>query len=311
MIRNVVVILALFACGRASPPPVLGNKSVHDDVDSLVARADAAVEAASILDYTLPLSTTRRSPIHDARELYGKACFRGHAPACWKWLAIETDRHIDPDDQYIDELARHCEKGNLLACRAIAYRPELPRHLFGAAGRDIACTDRESSCDRALLQKECEAGIATSCDYLSKLLGEDQYADTKPPWRQRTDRVSGEGCALGISNECSLGSSDRAHVISRLVLACRYEWIACANAAEFLELKGKILEARDLMERACQRSGEPATCAKLGWRYRTGRFPEPVPGRGHALSARMCQHFHRSSGPKYLCAGYPTPEEDD
>jgi hypothetical protein len=312
VMRGLGVVLALLAGCRTAPPDAVSNTRGSDDVDSLVARADAAVNAAALGDYALPLSTTRRSPIHDASELYGRACLEGHVSSCWKRLSIPMDRIDLPAERpFIDELVRHCESGNLLACRAIYYVEDVPVRLLGAAGRDERCHRLEASCDRALLQHECEAGMPASCEYLSIHLGENKFEVMKSPWFQRADRISLQGCKLGIIVECGMGDRQLELMLPRHKLSCRYDWNACASAAGYIEPSGRIIEARDLMERACQMGARPDTCVELGWRYRAGKFPEPVPARGHALSTRMCPRFEGSDDQAYLCDGYPTPEGDD
>ncbi len=308
MIRFLVVLALLSGC-RATPPDTISHtRKADDDVRDLVRRADRAIAATAVNDYSLPLSSTRRSPIYEATELYGRACLLGHIQACWKRLAIRIGpgrpRSPTIDPRFVETVKRHCEAGDVLSCRAVQGY-QLPGQRLGSIGGDRSCLGDDSRCDRVGLRRECLAGITVSCSILAAL----EY--TKPVqqrrWLLRAHRLADEGCKLGIASDCGTRAPNGDDDLARLSLSCHFDSEACIGAAIIQEKAGKVLDVRDLLERGCQMD-EPTICVYVALKYRDGTLPEPVPGRAHALLKLMCPRYRLGIENDH-CDGYTTAGE--
>ncbi|MBX3158517.1 MAG: hypothetical protein KF773_21285 [Deltaproteobacteria bacterium] len=279
-----ITIVAGCAGGHHREPVVANSKA--PDGKGLVEEADR-LEEAWWFDVREPFAGVDDRAVR-VRALRARACRDGHRPSCWRAGRLE-------------EVRANCAAGHLLSCRAIPRheRPEQQTQddLPGRFGRSILCR-AGVDCEEHLWA-ECRAGFPWSCSNLYYLrhglsVGNNPDEPARDAAMERAIALGRDGCAAGIVHECELARfSDRLaerQAVERTM--CRLGDLCSPHA--WIE-DGRTIEARDLLERACQERRDDFACSVLAKHYLKGRFPEPEPGRGRRLLEWACRRRHGDS----------------
>ncbi|MDB4957200.1 MAG: hypothetical protein JWO36_4769, partial [Myxococcales bacterium] len=196
----------------------------------------------------------------------------------------------------------NCLAGDKPSCRALpSYESNLTFAAPGAAGRSEACRTAAPECDHATLQRECAEGFGASC-HAWRFLGPPDLDALEA----RELPIVVEGCRDGLIDECKALEVTKAGDATRIIAyeqVCKLTHDQCAMVAHAYQRAGASARARDMLERTCQYvADELAACLELADGYRTGKYPEPVPGRGTALRDWACPRL-----PKVVIEGNTFP----
>lgn len=125
----------------------------------------------------------------------------------------------------------------------------------------------------------------------------------------KTSLAAREGCRRKLPDACALVAPDwpAEDRIAALDWNCQVRRSECNRLGAAMLAVGRVDEARNEYERACQYGREPALCLELAQLYRDGKLTEPVRGRGATLLHVACASLEADgdAGDYPECASSP------
>lgn len=236
------------------------------------------------------------------------ACRAGHHPSCWLLLHVATNESAL--EVGLADVISRCGKGDLWSCQAVPpdpAHPLLPQGLPGEQGRILFQKSRAPTDDEAdQLRAECRDGFAYSCRVLA------ERSPDLAERREMHDKMSvaaREGCRRKLPDACALVASDwpADDRLAALDWNCQVRRSKCHRFGAALLAVGRLDDARNEYERACQYGREPRLCLELAELYRDGKLTEPVKGRAATLLHVACASLEADgdAGDYPECAASP------
>jgi hypothetical protein len=249
--------------------------------------AERTLRADAPFDLTFPAQTPPRRDV--ATNALLAACRVGHHPSCWILLHVAANE--DALRVGLADVISQCRKGDLSSCQAIPPLPPhrlLPSGLPGERGRILYQQSRAPTDDEAdQLRGECRDGFAYSCKMLAE---RSPDSAERREMLDKTSFAAREGCRRKNPDACELVEPDwpAEDRLAAIDWNCQVRRFECHRLGAAILATGRLEDARNEYERACQYGREPALCLELAQLYRDGKLAEPVRGRGATLLHVAC-----------------------
>lgn len=290
----------------SSPTPTPAEAPTKPPPEGPGELAERTLRADAPFDLAFPSQVPRRRDV--ATNALLTACRAGHHPSCWLLLHVATSESAL--EVGLADVVSQCQKRDLWSCQAIPPLPPhplLPAGLPGELGRTLSRRSGSPSDDEAVqLRGECRDGFAYSCKVL---------ADRSPDLAERremhdqTSLAARAGCRRKLPDACALvepgwPGEDR---LAALDWNCQVRRSQCNRLGTALLALGRLEDARDEYERACQYGRRPQLCLELAQLYRDGKLTEPVRDRGTTILRLACASLEADgdAGDYPECASSP------
>jgi hypothetical protein len=274
-------------CWSSSPPSSPGEAPAKPLAEGPGEMAERTLRADSPSNLAFPNQVPPRRDM--ATNALLAACRTGHHPSCWLLLHVATTESAL--EVGLADVVSQCQKRDLSSCQAIPplpAHPLLPAGLPGERGRILSQKSRAPSDDEAVqLRRECRDGFAYSCKVLAER--SPDLAERRE-MHDKTSLAAREGCRRKLPDACALVDLDWP-VEDRLAALdwnCQVRRFECHRLGAAMLALGRLEDARNEYERACQYGREPALCLELAQLYRDGKLTEPVRDRGATILQAAC-----------------------